>query len=51
MNEYAILYDGKGAMAQVVYGRFKQKGRSILEGERSITKKNIEGLGIIPKKV
>lgn len=41
----------QGAMAQVIYGKFKQKGKSILEGERSITKRNLEGLGIIPKKV
>ena len=40
----------KVQIVQLAYGKLKQKGKSILEGDRAITKKSYEGLGIIPKK-
>jgi len=35
----------------MAYGKFTQKGKSIFEGDRAITKKNLVGYGTVPKKV
>ena len=35
----------------MAYGKFNQKGKSLLEGDRAITKNAISGWGTIPRKV
>ena len=35
----------------MAYGKFTQKGKTIYEGERAISKRQIQGFGTVPRKV